>query len=150
MVKRVYWHKRILSSSPNHLFFFLRGSQLFWTENLISDSFHSVIASLASLKVLFWGDVWVSGNRGNKETDGDTENESTNRGVCTGQKLALWSHTVCIWAVGQDKATEGEIVHTRYMRRHILHCQKYSITHSNTKFKCSNHFFGHRCIKSST
>lgn len=64
---------------------FFRGSQPFWKENLISDSFHLVIASLANLKVLetlFCTAVGVSGNlwqnRGNKGADIDTENVGAN------------------------------------------------------------------------
>lgn len=64
---------------------FFRGSQPFWRENLISASFHLVIASLARLKVLetlFGEAVGVSEslwqNRRNKGADRDIENERAN------------------------------------------------------------------------
>lgn len=62
-----------------------RRSQPFWRENLISDSFHLLIASLANLKVLeifFCTAVGASGNlwknRRNKGADIDTENARAN------------------------------------------------------------------------
>ncbi len=84
---------------------FFRGSQPFWRENLISDSFHLVIASLANLKVLeilfctaveVSRNLWQNGR--NKGADTDTENMGGNlvsvcwtRGMCV-WPLTLWPH----------------------------------------------------------